>query len=186
MSFLSTPHTMRSRREVSRCTATQTMRQPRRPDGRGAHPYLQFARATTLARRTPVSPSSPLTRPRLPLRSLALPEHGGVPAVRHPDGRHNPVTAYRQLVQQYAKNLAGETVSPAEAAAEANAVFLKSPISASLSGLWLRRSACCSSAFQRSASCSGTCTSRATRASRGSPRRPRRRSSRRPSSTRCG
>ena len=50
----------------------------------------------------------------------------------------NPVTAYRQLVQQYAKNLAGETVSPAEAAAEANAVFLKSPISASLSGLWPR------------------------------------------------
>ena len=50
----------------------------------------------------------------------------------------NPVTAYRQLVQQYAKNLAGETVSPAEAAAEANAVFLKSPVSASLSGLWPR------------------------------------------------
>ena len=50
----------------------------------------------------------------------------------------NPVTAYRQLVQQYAKDLAGNTVSPAQAASEANAVFLKSPISASLSGLWPR------------------------------------------------
>merc|ERR1719454_1469027 len=50
----------------------------------------------------------------------------------------NPVTAYRQLVQQYAKNLEGVTVSPAEAAAEAGAVFRASPISASLSGLWPR------------------------------------------------
>jgi len=51
----------------------------------------------------------------------------------------NPVTAYRQLVQQYAKDAAtGETVSPAVAAGEANAVFLKAPISASLSGLWPR------------------------------------------------
>merc|ERR1712227_234658 len=47
----------------------------------------------------------------------------------------NPVTAYRQLVQQYAKNLAGETVSPAVAIREANQVFMTSPISASLSGL---------------------------------------------------
>lgn len=47
----------------------------------------------------------------------------------------NPVTAYRQLVQQYAKDLKGNTVSPAIARAEANAVFKASPISASLSGL---------------------------------------------------
>jgi len=51
----------------------------------------------------------------------------------------NPVTAYRQLVQQYAKDaVTGETVAPAVAASEANAVFLKSPVSASLSGLWPR------------------------------------------------
>jgi hypothetical protein len=50
----------------------------------------------------------------------------------------NPVTAYRQLVQQYAKNLDGVTVDPKVASAEANAVFIKSPISASLSGLWPR------------------------------------------------
>merc|ERR1711988_413761 len=50
----------------------------------------------------------------------------------------NPVTAYRQLVQQYAKNLAGEAVAPAVASAEAKAVFYKSPIAASLSGLWPR------------------------------------------------
>lgn len=50
----------------------------------------------------------------------------------------NPVTAYRQLVQQYAKNLAGETVAPAVASAEAKAVFYKSPVAASLSGLWPR------------------------------------------------
>jgi hypothetical protein len=50
----------------------------------------------------------------------------------------NPVTAYRQLVQQYAKNLDGVTVDPKVAAAEANAVFIKAPVSASLSGLWPR------------------------------------------------
>jgi hypothetical protein len=51
----------------------------------------------------------------------------------------NPVTAYRQLVQQYAKDaVTGETVSPAVASGEANAVFLRAPISASLSGLWPR------------------------------------------------
>lgn len=50
----------------------------------------------------------------------------------------NPVTAYRQLVQQYAKNAAGETVSPAQASAEAKAVFRASPVAASLSGLWPR------------------------------------------------
>jgi len=50
----------------------------------------------------------------------------------------NPVTAYRQMVQQYAKNLDGVTVDPKVATAEANAVFMRSPISASLSGLWPR------------------------------------------------
>lgn len=47
----------------------------------------------------------------------------------------NPVTAYRQLVQQYAKNLEGKTVDPKVAVAEANAVFRSNPIGASLSGL---------------------------------------------------
>jgi len=49
----------------------------------------------------------------------------------------NPVTAYRQLVQQYAK-IDGVTVDPKVAQAEANAVFLRSPLTASLSGLWPR------------------------------------------------
>ena len=47
----------------------------------------------------------------------------------------NPVTAYRQLVQQYAKGLDGKAGEPKVAVAEANAVFKSSPISASLSGL---------------------------------------------------
>ena len=47
----------------------------------------------------------------------------------------NPVTAYRQLVQQYAKGLDGKAVDPAIARAEANAVFKNAPVSASLSGL---------------------------------------------------
>lgn len=46
--------------------------------------------------------------------------------------------AYRQLVQQFAKGLDGQAVDPKVAASEANAVFLKSPMSASLSGLWPR------------------------------------------------
>lgn len=50
----------------------------------------------------------------------------------------NPVTAYRQLVQQYAKNAAGETISPAAASAEAKAVFRANPMAAALSGLWPR------------------------------------------------
>jgi len=50
----------------------------------------------------------------------------------------NPVTAYRQLVQQYAKGLDGKAVDPKVAVGEANAVFKKSPVSASLSGLWPR------------------------------------------------
>jgi hypothetical protein len=47
----------------------------------------------------------------------------------------NPVTAYRQLVQQYAKDLSGKVVDPAIARAEANAVFRANPVGASLSGL---------------------------------------------------
>ena len=47
----------------------------------------------------------------------------------------NPVTAYRQLVQQYAKDITGKVVDPKVARAEANQVFLKSPVGASLSGL---------------------------------------------------
>ena len=47
----------------------------------------------------------------------------------------NPVTAYRQLIQQYAKDLSGKTVDPKVARMETNAVFRKSPIAASLSGL---------------------------------------------------
>ena len=47
----------------------------------------------------------------------------------------NPVTAYRQLVQQYAKDIKGNTVDPKISRMETNLVFKKSPISASLSGL---------------------------------------------------
>ena len=47
----------------------------------------------------------------------------------------NPVTAYRQLVQQYAKNAKGELVKPEVAIKEARAVFQQSPAAASLSGL---------------------------------------------------
>ena len=47
----------------------------------------------------------------------------------------NPVTAYRQLVQQYAKTAKGEIVSPEIAVKEAKDVFKRNPVSASLSGL---------------------------------------------------
>jgi len=47
----------------------------------------------------------------------------------------NPVTAYRQLVQQYAKDLHGNIQTPAMASADAKAVFRKAPVAASLSGL---------------------------------------------------
>lgn len=47
----------------------------------------------------------------------------------------NPVTAYRQLVQQFAKNLKGEAVDPKIARSEANAIFRQAPIAASMSGL---------------------------------------------------
>lgn len=50
----------------------------------------------------------------------------------------NPVTAYRQLVQQYAKDAAGKMVRPEVAAEEAKKVFRASPLTASLSGLWPR------------------------------------------------
>ena len=47
----------------------------------------------------------------------------------------NPVMAYRQLVQQYAKDAAGKAVNPKIASQEAKAVFCTHPISASLSGV---------------------------------------------------
>jgi hypothetical protein len=47
----------------------------------------------------------------------------------------NPVTAYRQLVQQYAKDAAGKAVDPRIASQEAKAVFKANPVSASLSGV---------------------------------------------------
>eukprot|EP00586_Coscinodiscus_wailesii_P015011 CAMPEP_0172506746 /NCGR_PEP_ID=MMETSP1066-20121228/197865_1 /TAXON_ID=671091 /ORGANISM="Coscinodiscus wailesii, Strain CCMP2513" /LENGTH=316 /DNA_ID=CAMNT_0013283919 /DNA_START=128 /DNA_END=1078 /DNA_ORIENTATION=+ len=47
----------------------------------------------------------------------------------------NPITAYRQLVQQYAKDLKGNTVDPKVAVTEARAVFYAHPVSASLSGV---------------------------------------------------
>lgn len=47
----------------------------------------------------------------------------------------NPITSYRQLIQQYAKDATGTMIDPKIARQEANKVFMKSPISASLSGL---------------------------------------------------
>lgn len=47
----------------------------------------------------------------------------------------NPVTAYRQLVQQYAKDLKGNVVDPKLASQEAKAIFYKNPVGACLSGL---------------------------------------------------
>lgn len=47
----------------------------------------------------------------------------------------NPITAYRQLVQQYAKDLQGNVVDPKVAQKEAQAVFRANPVGASLSGV---------------------------------------------------
>ena len=47
----------------------------------------------------------------------------------------NPVTAYRQLVQQYAKGLDGKAVDPRIASQEARAIFYRAPIAASFSGI---------------------------------------------------
>lgn len=47
----------------------------------------------------------------------------------------NPVTSYRQLVQQYAKDLNGKVVDPKIASQEAKAVFRANPIGASMSGV---------------------------------------------------
>jgi hypothetical protein len=47
----------------------------------------------------------------------------------------NPITAYRQLVQQFAKNEKGEMVMPKDATLKARDVFIKNPVSASMSGL---------------------------------------------------
>ena len=48
----------------------------------------------------------------------------------------NPITSYRQLIQQYAKDtVSNQMVDPKIARQQANKVFIKSPISASISGL---------------------------------------------------
>jgi hypothetical protein len=47
----------------------------------------------------------------------------------------NPITAYRQLVQQYAKDLNGNVVDPKLARTEAQAIFKTHPIGASMSGV---------------------------------------------------
>lgn len=47
----------------------------------------------------------------------------------------NPVTAYRQLIQQYAKDATGKAVDPKIARAEVNTVFRNAPVAASMSGL---------------------------------------------------
>lgn len=47
----------------------------------------------------------------------------------------NPVTAYRQLVQQYAKDASGKAVDPKIASTEAKAVFRAHPVGACLSGV---------------------------------------------------
>jgi hypothetical protein len=47
----------------------------------------------------------------------------------------NPITSYRQLIQQYAKDSNGKIIDPHLARQEANRVFRSSPFSASLSGL---------------------------------------------------
>ena len=52
-----------------------------------------------------------------------------------PNPVDNPITSYRQLVQQYAKDLNGNIVDPKIAQKEAITTFKKAPISASFSGL---------------------------------------------------
>lgn len=47
----------------------------------------------------------------------------------------NPVTAYRQLVQQYAKDLNGKVVDPKIASQEAAAIFKTNPVGAAMSGV---------------------------------------------------
>ena len=47
----------------------------------------------------------------------------------------NPITSYRQLIQQYAKDSTGIMIDPKIARQEANKVFIRSPVSASLSGI---------------------------------------------------
>jgi hypothetical protein len=47
----------------------------------------------------------------------------------------NPITSYRQLIQQYAKDGTGTMVDPKIARTEVNRIFSKSPVSASLSGI---------------------------------------------------
>jgi len=50
----------------------------------------------------------------------------------------NPITAYRQLVQQFAKDNKGNIIDPKKSRLEAINVFKYSPVSASLSGIFPR------------------------------------------------
>ena len=50
----------------------------------------------------------------------------------------NPLTAYRQFIQQYAKDKNGNYVSSSVATKETRNIFIQSPISASMSGLSTR------------------------------------------------
>lgn len=50
----------------------------------------------------------------------------------------NPVTTYRQLIQQFAKDSQGNIISPKESVRQVNRVFMNNPLSASLSGLYPR------------------------------------------------
>ena len=50
----------------------------------------------------------------------------------------NPITAYRQFVQQLVKDKHGNLIDPKIARTEANKIFIKHPVSASMSGLFPR------------------------------------------------
>ncbi len=47
----------------------------------------------------------------------------------------NPITTYRQLIQQYAKDSTGKIIDPKTVRSEVNNVFIRAPVSASMSGL---------------------------------------------------
>lgn len=47
----------------------------------------------------------------------------------------NPITSYRQFVQQYTKGDNGKNIDPKASRRIANSIFMKNPVSASLSGL---------------------------------------------------
>ena len=83
--------------------------------------------------------------PPAPHRSSQATDSTGRSHARRRRGSHrraragfNGTPADSGVNQRYAKDLEGNTVSPKVAQAEANAVFKKTPVSASLSGLWPR------------------------------------------------